>query len=404
MPSILQLKPMTYADIGETLFLGGTDIVAGTATYFETRSGDITITFSGRGFTYDDQGKITGGILDEYRVYSGNIDIGGALVIVDSNYTLLTGAELATAFAAFAGGDTAGAVTQVMDSWTAEYFSHTNYSGGFMQGYGGGDGLFGSGTLADTIYGRDGDDTIVLNWGDDFGSGDAGNDFLYGGDGNDGLRGGTGNDQMYGDQDNDTMHGGDGNDGLRGGKGDDQLNGGQGNDYLGGDHGNDVLNGGDGSDRLDGGAGHDLLRGGAGADSLSGGGGDDTLFGGSGDDDLVGKWGNDWLGGGGGNDRLLGKTGEDTLIAHWGADTLTGGAGADWFIIEISAGSAHLITDFRDDIDTLDLCAFGFADLAAVLSAGHNTGTGDVVFDLGSGLSLTLENIRLMQLSDDLLF
>ena len=213
MPSILQLKPMTYTDIGEALFLGGTDIVDGTAKRFETRSGDISIVFTGRGFTYDGDGRLTGGIVDEFRVYSGGIDANNQLVIISSNFTLLSAAELNAAFATFAGGDPTGAVALVMASWTAEYFSHTKYPGGFLQGYGGGDGLFG-GSENDTIHGRGGDDTIVLGSGDDYGSGDAGRDFLHGGHGNDLMLGRAGNDQMYGDQDNDTMKGGLGDDRL----------------------------------------------------------------------------------------------------------------------------------------------------------------------------------------------
>jgi Ca2+-binding RTX toxin-like protein len=394
---------MTYGDIGEALFLGGTEIVNGTAKRFETRSGDIAIVFTGRGFTYDGDGRLTGGIVDEFRVYSGGIDADNQLVIISSNFTLLSAAELDTAFATFAGGDPAGAVALVMASWTAEYFSHSKFPGGFLQGYGGDDGLFG-GPENDTIHGRDGDDTIALGSGDDYGSGDAGRDFIYGGHGNDRMLGRSGNDQMYGEQGDDTLKGGSGDDGLRGNKGWDLLNGGQGNDTLGGDQGNDILIGGGGSDTLDGDHGDDRLRGGNGRDTLTGGGGDDSLSGGKGNDVLDGGNGWDWLSGGAGDDRLRGRNGNDTLIARGGSDTLTGGADADHFVIRPSAGGTHRITDFQDGIDTLDLRAFGLSDPAAARTEGGDTGTGDVLFDLGHGLSLLLDNITMAQLSDDLLF
>ncbi|HEX4369448.1 MAG TPA: hypothetical protein VH023_21605 [Rhodopila sp.] len=78
---------------------------------------------------------------------------------------------------------------------------------------------------------------------------------LNGGDGNDTLIGGAGNDTINGDAGNDYIDGGAGNDILSGGDDDDHIIGGKGNDTLHGDAGNDNLNANDhtGTDIVDGG-------------------------------------------------------------------------------------------------------------------------------------------------------
>ncbi|HEX8910904.1 MAG TPA: calcium-binding protein [Humisphaera sp.] len=79
-----------------------------------------------------------------------------------------------------------------------------------------------------------------------------------------------------------TLTGGVGNDTLVGGAGADTLSGGLGNDRLIGNAGKDTLDGGDGNDWLSGGAGDDTLAGGAGNDFfLAAGGGKDTIDGGA---------------------------------------------------------------------------------------------------------------------------
>lgn len=135
--------------------------------------------------------------------------------------------------------------------------------------------------LANTIYGRGGDDTI---------DGRGGDDVVYGREGADSLVGGDGDDTLYGSAVND---GNDGNDTLNGGNGNDLLNGGFGNDTLLGGIGNDRLFGGDGTDILNGGDGDDVLNGGLGDDNLAGGNGNDALLGGLGKDVLTGGIGAD---------------------------------------------------------------------------------------------------------------
>jgi Ca2+-binding RTX toxin-like protein len=140
-------------------------------------------------------------------------------------------------------------------------------------------------SVAATLDGGDGDDTIR--------GGDLGND-LIGGTGNDALIGGTLDDWLFGDEGNDRLFAGAANpqfadgdaagtaaalatasngDFVDGGDGDDALYGSRGSDWLAGRDGNDIIYGGDGADIIDGGAGNDSgpngeahLLGGAGTD------------------------------------------------------------------------------------------------------------------------------------------
>ncbi|MCW5700867.1 MAG: hypothetical protein KIT00_13615, partial [Rhodospirillales bacterium] len=154
-----------------------------------------------------------------------------------------------------------------------------------------------------TIYGTDGNDTILGLGGDDILQGKwRGNDLIDGGAGNDSIHGGWGNDTLYGGDGNDTIDGHFGNDKLYGGNGNDKIQGGGGNDSLYGGAGNDFLivykN-------------NSLLLGEDGNDTLVGSHGRDTLIGGSGNDYIGGGNNNDILRGGTGTDRLRGGNGDD---------------------------------------------------------------------------------------------
>jgi Ca2+-binding RTX toxin-like protein len=147
--------------------------------------------------------------------------------------------------------------------------------------------------------------------------------------------------------------------------------------------GNDKVWGGTGHDTIDAGAGNDAVWGGRGNDLLLGGDGDDTLFGGAGDDTILGGAGNDVI-------HVFGSTG-----------AAVGGAVADRFVFA-DGDEADTIADFEDGIDTLDLRDFSFASAADALARATETG-GDVVFDFGKGDGLTVEDITLAALSDDIL-
>ncbi|WP_186766435.1 calcium-binding protein [Phaeobacter marinintestinus] len=309
---------------------------------------------------------------------------------------------------------------------------------------------------ADSLIGGDGDDTLRGDAGDDDLEGGGGADLLDGGDGADTLRGNGGRDKLFGRGGNDVLEGGDGDDGLIGGGGDDRLAGGDGNDKLSagagadlltggegddvlrgrsgadtmqGDDGNDRLYGNGGADWLEGGANEDVLDGGGGADTLKGGGGADLLSGQNGKDDLQGEGGADLLHGGAGDDTLDGGGGSDTLDGGGGADTLDGGGGDD--ALQGNGGPDHLeggagdddltggqgadtflftegqdvITDFQNDIDTIELDDAlwgGGRTVEQVLDLARVT-NGDLVFDFGDGNILRIIGVRNPDtLSDDL--
>lgn len=163
-------------------------------------------------------------------------------------------------------------------------------------------------------------------------------------------------------------------DGIRGGAGQDRFVGGAAGETLLGNGGNDTLLGAGGGDTLKGGAGRDLLTGGQGRDTLLGGKARDVLKGGA------------------GNDRIDGGAGNDRLIGGGGADTFAFGAGDD----------RDVIRKFADDVDRIDLRAFGFANKAEALSKATVAG-GTTTFDFGGGDVLVVEGIGKAALSDDLL-
>ncbi len=178
--------------------------------------------------------------------------------------------------------------------------------------------------LPASLYGQEGNDTLIGGPAADLVVGGDGNDVLRGGAGMDRLIGGIGADQLFGDDDADRLEGEDGDDVLRGGRGDDYLHGGTGGDQLYGDEGDDSLTGAEDRDYLYGGLGNDILRGGDTRDILRGNEGDDQLFGDSGSDLLRGDEGNDTLNGDVGSDQLYGGAGDDSLDGGTGDDTLNG--------------------------------------------------------------------------------
>ncbi len=407
MPSFLQLRALSYNDVAETLFYGGTTRTPVSSTEFQTTLGDITIRFLGQNLTYNPDGSLASGTLEEYRVYQGAVDTSNQLIIGTSAFTLLSVAEINLAFTLAAAGRTAEAITVVTDSWTSEYFSQTNFVGGTLKGYGGDDGLFAS-YQVDTVYGGGGNDYMDLGYSDDTGYGGVGNDRIDGSDGNDLIFAETGNDIIYSGSGNDLSYGGDGDDIMTGGRDHDRLYGGSGIDTIVGENGNDTVFGEDGNDKLYGGQGEDSLSGSTGLDQIQGGAGNDLLYGGAnadslsgdgGNDQLFGDIGNDILNGALGNDMIYGGDGQDLITGGLGNDTLTGGAGFDRFIFQPNAGTADLITDFTDNGDHIDLTRFNLTDLS-----GHITDTvGGALIDLGGGQTLLVSGITAAALVNDIL-
>jgi Ca2+-binding RTX toxin-like protein len=225
------------------------------------------------------------------------------------------------------------------------------------------------GTSADspngcTVFGDDGNDVIIGNYGYSFNATQRGSE----------LYGGAGDDTIQGRSDKDTIYGGDGNDWITGSggaywgeAGDDVVivsdsnaqplfaSGGTGNDTLYGSFLGDSISGNEGIDVLVGRSGDDWLYTDAGGgtafgdfgnDVLVGAADSDTLVGGLGNDAFYGYAGRDWLYGEDGNDTLLAGDGNDVLIGGNGANYLEGGLGDDVFITigtadQVITGDGH---------------------------------------------------------------
>ncbi len=150
--------------------------------------------------------------------------------------------------------------------------------------------------------------------------------------------------------------------------------------------GNDTMIGGTGADAFEGGAGIDTLRGFGGDDTLLGEGDSDDLRGGAGEDILDGGLQADTLRGGRGDDTLSGGGGADTIAGGQDDDTLTGGGGADDFVFIRKAGH-DVITDFKNNVDAVDLTAFGLASGAFsshIAPALSSAGGAVTLLDLGA--------------------
>ena len=182
----------------------------------------------------------------------------------------------------------------------------------------------------DDINAGDGDDSVTAGAGDDTVTGDDGDDIVFGGAGNDSVLANNGADSLFGEAGDDTLNGDGGFDLIDGGDGNDLVFAGADNDTVSGGLGNDTINGQSGNDSIDGNEGDDSLSGQVGNDSINGGDGNDVVNGNAGDDLELGNAGNDTIFGGSGNDSLFGNDGDDTIRGNSGKDTIAGGAGSDF--------------------------------------------------------------------------
>lgn len=204
----------------------------------------------------------------------------------------------------------------------------------------------------------------------------------------------------------------------------DTLRGSNAVNVLTGNAGKDTLTGYNGDDALYGGAGRDILIGGNGADILDG--GDDvdmvrytgstagvqidlgagTAAGGqaAGDtlidiENLFGSTHGDTLRGDSSNNKIFGHFGDDVLSAGGGIDKLFGGDGADTFVLAAGEGKAFVM-DFVDDVDQLDVSAYGFATLADALMNLDQAGT-YARFRVGTDV-LLIANTDMNDIMDDI--
>ncbi len=302
---------------------------------------------------------------------------------------------------------------------------------------------------ADVLDGLGGNDIINGLGGDDIIFGGTGNDDLFGGADNDILNGGGGADNLDGGAGIDTasyadsglgvtisllantasgsqatgdvltsienLTGSTRGDDLRGNNSVNVIDGGAGKDSLIGYNGNDTLIAGAGRDILNGGNGADIIDGGDSIDQARYNGSTEavqinllagTAAGGQAEGDtlidienLFGSNHGDTLYGDGNNNKLFGHLGDDFLAANGGISKLYGGAGSDSFVL--SDGFAFVM-DFVDDVDQLDVSAYGFTSLADALQNVDQVGAharfrsdGDVLFVL---------NTDSMVLSDDIVW
>ena len=132
-----------------------------------------------------------------------------------------------------------------------------------------------------------------------------------------------------------------------------------------------------------------------------GGSGNDYLSGDGGNDALYGDSGSDVIKGGDGRDFLWGGAGDDTLTGGADNDEMTGGLGADTFMIQAAGLGDDLIHGFADNVDTLVLSGFGFANVGAVIATGTQY-AGGAYLSLAPGLTIDLPGMTLAQLANDI--
>ena len=203
---------------------------------------------------------------------------------------------------------------------------------------------------------------------------------IYGNEGDNVLSGLDGNDSLSGGAGNDTLLGGAGDDRLDAGTGIDSLVGGAGNDYYIVADSADVIDESDGSGGDAGGA--DIVTSTA-SYTLSayverlilGGTGDLNGFGNNSANVINGNAGANLISGGDGNYSMFGGAGNDTLLGGVGADVLSGGAGTDSLAGGAGNDSYYVddITNIVDETDGLGGDAGGvdtvFATVSVTLSA-----------------------------------
>lgn len=284
----------------------------------------------------------------------------------------------------------------------------------------------------DVLNGGLGNDMLIGGAGDDILEGGGGSDVLDGGDGIDTASFGTSVNRVSVNLLNDTnssghaagdtyisienLIGSDFGDVLVGDRGDNVIDGGNGRDVLSGFVGDDTLLGGAGRDILTGGTGADTIDGGADRDMLRYAGsregvsvdlGAGTASGGDAEGDIIsnietlfGSTHADTLTGDAANNFIFGSGGDDTLDGAGGIDKLFGGAGADTFVFGAGDRFAY-VTDWEDDIDSLDLSQYGFSSVADAMANMNQFGA-HVRFSV-NGETMLILNANLDDMADDII-
>ncbi|SEW12046.1 Hemolysin-type calcium-binding repeat-containing protein [Cognatiyoonia koreensis] len=224
----------------------------------------------------------------------------------------------------------------------------------------------------------------------------------------------TGDDVIFGSSGRNVIKTYGGNDKVYGGAGADRIELGSGNDYVLAGGGQETFAGSSGEDMISyikssGGVRIDLRdneasRSWASNDTISGfesasgsNAGKDVLLGTDSANILKGNGGSDSLFGRGGNDSLYGGTGQDFFDPGAGNDIVVGGPNGDTFHFD-KGEDRDRIVDFQNNIDTLEFDGFksGFDPLAFASQVGN-----DVHFNLGEGDRVIVDDITILQLVND---
>lgn len=222
--------------------------------------------------------------------------------------------------------------------------------------------------------------------------GNAGANTLHGGSGNDRLEGLDGSDTLWGDAGTDLLIGGNGNDlyvvtdlgdtiveTATGGVDRVSLSLASGGTFTLGTYVETLVVAGAGVEAHGNAQDNRIVNSATGGSSIWGEGGNDTLEGGAVAEALHGGIGNDRITGGAGSDRIWGEAGNDLFV-------FATGSGADE------------VVDFTRGADRIDLTGYGISSLAQVQAMLSQSGA-NAVIDLGSGNSITLDNIVGSQLA-----
>jgi Ca2+-binding RTX toxin-like protein len=216
------------------------------------------------------------------------------------------------------------------------------------------------------------------------------------------VTGTAGDDTLAGWNENNTIHGLEGNDTITGGGGNDTIHAGAGNDTVTTGSGNDTVYGGDGNDTLTDAEGSNTIDGGAGDDSITVTSGNsaesNTLRGGDGNDTILQEnvWGSNLFEGGAGNDTLrLSRAytggGSATFIGGLGNDRMEGYSGSDTYIFNRGDGQ-DVINDYAYAAwSYTDTVRFG-SDITKLDLVFARVGNNLVVSDHRSDDEVTVEN------------
>lgn len=284
----------------------------------------------------------------------------------------------------------------------------------------------------ETIYGLRGNDTLYGMGGNDIIEGGGGRDIIDGGDGIDTASYETSTNRVVINMATNSLNSGHATgdvlisiENITGTRFADTITGNRRDNVIIGEGGFDVLSGFHGDDVLDGGAGRDFLTGGLGADVIDGGAdidmaryvgsnagvdinlGAGTASGGHAEGDVLidieqvfGSNHADILIGNEQNNFIFGSGGDDILDGAGGIDKLFGGAGADTFVF--GAGDGYtFVTDWQDDIDSLDLSQYNFDSVADAVANMNQFGA-HVRFFV-DGETLLILNANLDDIIDDII-